>query len=126
MLFLSLHSYVYQFFVKTYLAVTVYAYFHLFCQHQVSKKGYGVFLPDSDLLKTQSLKINIITLAATELFSYGKYNLLFYKFFMFLHENVQLSSLFNLYVEGLIPYFIQEGIYDRRKLQLPNQSDAAS
>lgn len=45
---------------------------------------------------------------------------------MSLHRNVQFSLFGSPYVEGLVPYYIQEVSYDRRKLQLPNESDAAS
>ena len=50
----------------------------------------------------------------------------FVNFLMLLHRNVQLFLFGNLYAEGLVPYYIQEVPYDRRKLQLPNESDAAS
>ena len=48
------------------------------------------------------------------------------KFSYVVAQNVQLSLLGVLYAEGLVPYYIQEVPYDRRKLQLPNESDAAS
>ena len=39
---------------------------------------------------------------------------------------MQLSLFGILFAEGLVPYYLQEVPYDRRKLQLPNESDAAS
>ena len=50
----------------------------------------------------------------------------FLNFLTLLHRNMQLSLFGILFAEGLVPYYLQEVPYDRRKLQLPNQSDAAS
>ena len=52
---------------------------------------------------------------------YSDFYCQFVNFLMLLHRNVQLFLFGNLYAEGLVPYYIQEAIYDRRKLQLPNQ-----
>lgn len=49
----------------------------------------------------------------------------FLDFLILLEGIVQLFPLGSLYAEGLILYFIQEGSYDLRKLQLPHQADPA-
>ena len=57
---------------------------------------------------------------------YSDFYCRFLDFLALLHRNMQFSLFGSLYVGGLIPYTYRRATYDRRKLQLPYQSDVAA